>query len=372
MQNEKVNKWREIGGAAVVLLALYLALRSTGVLPSSFGVGQGTTAGAAFVLGLVAAVSTCMAVTGGLVLAAASRYSQTHPELSGAQKLRPHLYFNLGRLLGYAGLGALVGAIGSALTLSPAAAGAIAVAVSVLMVITGLNMLDVWPWLHRLQPRPPRWLAKRAYGAGGTSGPALFAAGAATFFLPCGFTQALQLYVLGLGSPAQGALLLGAFALGTVPGLLSVGALASFGSGRWQRYVATAAAVLVVAVGAATFRSGWAAAGWPSPFGAPRPPSQSVAAAERNGVQVVEMAVDGYEYQPAVFTVRAGTPVEWRIDGSRAAGCARVIVARAAGVQKLLEPRGVTVVRFTPTRPGIIPFSCSMGMTTPGAQFIVL
>ncbi|HLD09596.1 MAG TPA: hypothetical protein VJB68_06070, partial [Methylophilaceae bacterium] len=61
-----------------------------------------------------------------------------------------------------------------------------------------------------------------------------------------------------------------------------------------------------------------------------------------------------------------------RIDGSRAAGCARVIVARGIGVQQLLASNKPTTIRFTPTRAGIIPFSCSMGMTTPGAQFLVI
>jgi sulfite exporter TauE/SafE len=357
----------------VALLALYLILRATNVLPDSFGVGPGTGLGAAVVLGLIASVSTCAAVTGSLVLAAASRYRLAHPEMTGRQRFRPHVYFDLGRVVGYAGFGALVGLVGSAITLSPAAAGVFTLAVGALMVVTGLNMIGSWPWLQRLQPRPPKWLSAKVFRMRGSGAWGVFLGGSLTFFLPCGFTQAMQLYVLTQGSALRGALLLGAFALGTTPGLLALGAAASFGSGRWQRYASAAAAVMVLSLGVFNFRAGWAAAGWPVPsLSRPSPAGQPAEAVARDGVQVVEMKVVGYEYEPAVFTVRAGVPVEWRIDGSDAAGCARVIVARGAGVQELLQPSGVTVVRFTPTRPGIIPFSCSMGMTTPGAQFLVI
>lgn len=366
------RRWLEVGGAAVALLALYLILRAANILPDSVGVGPGTGVGAAIILGLIASVSTCAAVTGSLVLAAASRYRQAHPQLTGQQRFRPHIYFNLGRVVGYAGFGVLVGLVGSAITLSPAAAGIFTLVVGALMVVTGLNMIGSWPWLQRLQPRPPKWLAARVYRMRGSGAWGIFLGGSLTFFLPCGFTQAIQLYVLTLGSPTQGALLLGAFALGTAPGLLALGAAASFGAGRWERYASAAAAVLVLALGIFNFRAGWAAAGWPVPtLSRQSPARQAAEAVAKDGVQVVEMKVVDYDYEPAVFTVRAGVPVEWRIDGSEAAGCARVIVARAAGVQQLLKPNGVTVVRFTPTRPGIIPFSCSMGMTTPGAQFIV-
>jgi sulfite exporter TauE/SafE len=50
--------------------------------------------------------------------------------------------------------------------------------------------------------------------------------GAATFFLPCGFTQSMQVKALSTGSSAEGALTMFMFALGTLPVL----ALLSYGS----------------------------------------------------------------------------------------------------------------------------------------------
>ena len=55
--------------------------------------------------------------------------------------------------------------------------------------------------------------------------------GVATFFLPCGFTQSMQLYTLTTGSFLTGGLTMFAFALGTLPVL----ALISFSSFSIQK-----------------------------------------------------------------------------------------------------------------------------------------
>ncbi|MDD5438517.1 MAG: hypothetical protein PHC70_05265, partial [Patescibacteria group bacterium] len=50
----------------------------------------------------------------------------------------------------------------------------------------------------------------------------------------------------------------------------------------------------------------------------------------------------------------------WEIN-NQANGCARSLVASAIGINSVLKP-GANVFRFTPSRSGTIPFSCSMGM----------
>ncbi|MBP6911491.1 sulfite exporter TauE/SafE family protein [Patescibacteria group bacterium] len=44
--------------------------------------------------------------------------------------------------------------------------------------------------------------------------------GIGTFFLPCGFTQSMQVYTLSTGSFLAGGLTMLSFALGTLPMLL--------------------------------------------------------------------------------------------------------------------------------------------------------
>ena len=95
----------------------------------------------------------------------------------------------------------------------------------------GINLLDVFPWAKKLQPGMPKFLSRHALGVSKlnhTLTPMLV--GVATFFLPCGFTQSMQLYTLTTGSFAVGALTMLSFALGTLP-ILALLSFSSFSIG---------------------------------------------------------------------------------------------------------------------------------------------
>lgn len=354
----------EVGGAFLVVTALYLILKQFDLLPN-IGVSENMSYWIVFLIGLVAALSTCIAVTGGLLLALSNRHAQQHPEATGWERFRPHIRFNLGRLIGYTVLGAAVGGLGSVITISPGAMKVVTIIVSVVMVLLGLQLLRIFPSLTRFQIRMPKFFGHRIVSASEKeSGRGPFLLGAATFFLPCGFTQALQLYVLSTGDPWKGALTMGIFALGTLPALLSVGAITSSVKGKWQRYFMRFSGVLVVALGVWNLTSSW---GTLTGATAATTKGETIISGQR---QIVQMRVDGLDYAPNVFTVRAGVPVEWRVDASGAQGCAQVLVAKQLGVNQLLSRGGITSIAFTPPKPGVYQFSCSMGMAGPG-MFVV-
>mgnify|MGYP001561017483 CR=1 FL=1 len=197
--------YKEIGVVFFIIAAVYIILRQYRLVPE-IGVSDTMGLGFVFVIGLVAAVSTCIAVTGGLLVAVAAQYNETHPGLTGWQRMKPNLYFNTGRIASYTVLGGVVGAIGSALTLSPKVMGFVTIAASLVMIILGFQLLKLFPWMRHLQPRLPKFLAHRIHNASGNESKAApFFLGASTFFLPCGFTQALQLYVLSTGDWKVGA-----------------------------------------------------------------------------------------------------------------------------------------------------------------------
>ena len=135
----------EIGAVFVVLAAIALALQRFHLLPRGLSVSDQMSYGLVFVIGLVASVSSCLAVTGGLLVALAAKYNEANPDLTDRQRLTPHVYFNAGRLISYTLLGGAIGALGSALTLSPAASGALTLLASLIMVLLGLNMLGLFP-----------------------------------------------------------------------------------------------------------------------------------------------------------------------------------------------------------------------------------
>jgi len=248
------------------------------------------------------------------------------------------------------------------------------------MILLGLQMLRLLPAVTRLLPTMPKAfghfihdLAERDANGGA------FLLGAATFFLPCGFTQALQLYVLAKASFAVGALTMLAFSLGTLPALASLSAMSSFATGTFQRHFLKFAGAAVIVLGIANIQYGLVLSG--SDLDAAsvatneRPAGvepQTAVAEQMNGKQVVVMRIEGYNYIPSRFTVKEGVPVEWRIDASEAAGCGRILIAAGLGVRRLLPNTSTTMISFMPPHAGEFGFNCGMGMMTPGSKFTVV
>lgn len=221
-KNKHSARWHEFAIAlpiALAFVALFILLQKLGIvnLITASKVNYGT----AFVIGLIASVSTCMAVVGGLVLSMSANFAKE------GDKVKPQILFHVGRLISFLILGGVIGTIGSAFQLGVTGTFILGIIVGLVMLILGLNLLDVFPWIKKLQPTIPSSIGKRVHGLRGinhTITPLLV--GIATFFLPCGFTQSMQLYALTTGSFVTGALLMASFALGTLPVL----ALISFSS----------------------------------------------------------------------------------------------------------------------------------------------
>jgi uncharacterized protein len=162
--------------------------------------------------------------------------------------------------------------------------------------------------------------------------------------------------------------------LGTLPALVSLSALSSFATGRVQAAFLKIAGASVIVLGLLNIQFGFVQAGTGytpiTPFATAQADSTPASTPARQ-VQVVEMTISGFDYRPNRFTVKAGVPVEWRIDGRDAEGCGRILVARGINLVKFLASDKTEVITFTPQRPGEIAFNCSMGMMTPNSGFTV-
>ncbi len=380
----------EIGAAILIIVAILLLLGRLDLLPNQFGVSETMSYGLVFVIGLVASVSSCIAVTGGLLVAVAAKYNEASTALTPVQRIKPHIYFNAGRILSYTLLGGAIGALGSALTLSPEVNGVLTLVASAVMILLGLQMLRLLPAVTRFLPTMPKSFSHFIHDfAERDANGGAFVLGAATFFLPCGFTQALQLYVLAKGSFAMGALTMLAFSLGTLPALLSLSALSSLASGNVQRHFLKFAGAAVIVLGIANIQYGLVLTGSAMNVASVAPdapvtpsaeaPSAPTAAVQDQQVkqdmpdkQVVVMRIDGFSYIPNRFSVVQGVPVEWRIDASEAAACGRFLLAPGLGIRKLLSDRSTTMITFVPQQAGEFGFNCGMGMMTPGSKFTVV
>lgn len=218
----KENKWSDFKiaiPAALVFAVLFVVLQKMGLV-NMVSAGD-VTYGTAFVIGIVASLSTCMAVVGGLLLSMSATFAKE------GDKIKPQLMFHGGRIVSFFVLGGVVGAAGAVFTLSTSAMFTLSLVIGLVMLVLGINLLDVFPWAKKMQLSVPRSVANRAHGVSKlnhTLTPLLV--GVATFFLPCGFTQSMQLYTLTTGSFLEGGLTMLSFALGTLPVL----ALISFSS----------------------------------------------------------------------------------------------------------------------------------------------
>ncbi len=236
-------KWHEFTIAipiALGFIGFFILLQKLGLvnLVTTSEVSYGT----AFLIGMIASVSTCMAVVGGLVLSMSANYAKE------GDKVRPQLLFHVGRLVSFFVLGGVIGTLGSFLKLGITGTVVMSVVVAIILLILGINLLDIFPWTKKLQPTLPRFIGNHVQGLkriNHTLTPLLL--GLATFFLPCGFTQSMQIYALGTGSFMSGALIMSAFALGTLPvlALLSFSSLAIHTKARSSIFFKTAGLVVI-------------------------------------------------------------------------------------------------------------------------------
>jgi copper chaperone CopZ len=154
-----IDKGRAAGLLALVLV-IYLVLSMHGLTGSAspFPVAEeGMGYGMLFLIGLLTSVH-CIAMCGGINL------SQCIPgSLSGNVSAKPKkstviipsIYYNLGRVVSYTVVGAVVGALGAAITFSGSAKGIVQILAGVFMVIMGINMLGIFPSLHKFIPHLP-------------------------------------------------------------------------------------------------------------------------------------------------------------------------------------------------------------------------
>jgi len=359
--------------AVIIFMALYWVLSLTGLLESnSVALGSNMTWPIILMIGLTAGFSTCMALVGGLVLGLAANYAKANQGLSVKKKIVPHLVFNAGRIIGYAILGALLGILGNAIKLSTVFNGFLVIAVALFMIVLGLKLLKIFPKFERFNLALPKSVARilplklqdKTYSHYRTA-----LLGALTFFVPCGFTQAMQVYALSSGNGFTGALTMGLFAIGTAPGLLSLAGLVSLVKGKMSGIFFRLAGLAVIAFAIFNLTNGYnlvKAGGvdllsWINSGNDKG--GQSSNSSNENGIQVIRMTQASRGYSPNKFTVELGRSVKWIITSTNPRSCASALIVPKLNISKQLE-EGENIIEFTPTEVGPINFSCSMGMYT--------
>lgn len=242
--------WQAIP-VGLFLLVLFFWLQKSGIL--NFGLDGKTTPTTSFIIGLVASVSSCLAIVGGLVLSLSAKISQDN--VSDTKNI---VLFHVGRIVSFAALGGVLGMAGRAVGINFAFAAILGIIASLVMLFLGLNLMGIFEKSKITLPAGIfNFLRKIEHK---TLTPLII--GFSTFFLPCGFTQSMQVVAFSSGSFLSGMMIMLAFALGTLPvlSLLSFGSV-SFAQSKYAPLFFKSAGVLVVGLGIFALLSGLAGLG---------------------------------------------------------------------------------------------------------------
>jgi sulfite exporter TauE/SafE/copper chaperone CopZ len=248
--------WKAIP-IGLVFLALFFLLQKSGLL--NIGIGGKTTPATGFIIGLIASLSSCLAIVGGLILSLSAKIAQDD---NGSTK-KPFIIFHLGRLLGFALLGGVLGLIGKVIGINFMFSAILGLVASAVMILLGLNLVGVFKKSTFTLPSNIFSFFRKVEHA--TWAPLVIGVG--TFFLPCGFTQSMQVGALSSGSFMSGLMIMFSFALGTLPmlALLSFSSV-SFANSKHAPLFFKSAGVIVVGLGIFALLAGLAGLGIINPL----------------------------------------------------------------------------------------------------------
>jgi sulfite exporter TauE/SafE/copper chaperone CopZ len=334
-------------------------------------VGRHMSLGLIFALGLLTGFH-CVGMCGGFVLGYTAADAR-----AGRSSLLSHVAYGAGKTLSYATIGAAFGWLGAFIAFTPLLRGAAGVAAGAFLIVFGLNMLGLFAPLRRFRlglPAPLQAFVERE--AGGRHRP--FTIGLLNgLMIACGPLQAMYVMAAGTGSALEGAKMLAAFGLGTLPVLSAFGVLTGFISGALTHRLLRASGVIVVVLGAVMINRGLILTGSGYDLGSlaarlrksadlsrqQSVPLTQTAPAERARPtsQTIEMEANRLGYWPKRFVLSKGVPVKWVINGREITTCNNRIVVPSLNLEFELK-KGVQTIQFTPRETGIIPWSCWMGM----------
>ncbi len=210
----------------------------------------------AFITGLLGGVH-CFGMCGGIVGALTLNTPKKQSKLT---LFSINIGYNIGRLAGYTVAGALVGLLGSSiidLSGINQAQNVLALIASFFMIALGLYLAGIWSGIAKLeiigshlwkviQPITKHFMPvtnfKQAIPLGFLWG-----------WLPCGLVYTALIWTLSAGGAIEGALIMLAFGLGTLPNLLAMGVIAARLS-KWVRHpkIRLISGLLVVFIGLLT------------------------------------------------------------------------------------------------------------------------
>ncbi len=354
-------------GIAIVLVSAYLFIGKGN--ESFFNITANASLPLLFFVGFLTGFH-CIGMCGGFVLSYTGKCAS-----EGKSNLSSHFQYGAGKLASYTAIGALFGLLGSFIAFTVELRAAIALLAGAFLLVYGINMIGIIPQLRRVRIPTPQFITNFTRKQAEKQNAPLFIGLLNGLFIACGPLQAMYLLAAGSGSPVWGASALFAFGLGTLPPLLGFGAMASYLSNSFKRSLVKFSGVFVIILGLLMANNGLTLAGSNYSFSALQTSNlanltnATASITISNGYQIIRMNVTSGGWEPNKFVLQKGVPVKWIINGIELTSCNNRIIVRDYGLDFSIK-QGEQTIEFTPTKEGVVRWSCWMGMI-PGTFVVV-
>lgn len=369
---------------SVVIISLHPKIQTTGIAEDSDVMSQLVIA---FITGLTTGGLSCLAMQGGL-LASSLAYQieqdyvgqptstkQKQKEPVRTNTALPIFLFLVAKVIVYTLLGALLGWLGSYLSLSPSMRAILMIAIGFFMIGNALRMFNVHPIFRYFSIEPPKFITRyiRRTAKGTDTVTPLFL-GALTVFIPCGITQAIMATALGTSSAVIGAALMLAFTLGTSPVFFLVAYLATELGARLEKFFMRFVAVIVLILGFTTLDGGLNLIG--SPYSLQNL-TRNWRLSENTAIPIAEapqqstseeelvINVKNNGYFPSALKAPSGKDLKLSLVTNGTFSCALMFLIPALDFYQMLPPAGTVQVDIpAQEKDSTLYFTCSMGMYT--------
>lgn len=317
----------------------------------------------ALITGLTTGGLSCFAVQGGLLTSVLSEQEKKKTKYT---KEKTIIVFLIAKIVAYTILGALLGVLGSSLSISSKAQGILQILIGLYMIITAARLLDLHPIFKYFVIQPPKVafrLLRKSTQEKSFLSPIIL--GALTILIPCGVTQAMMLLAVGSASAFWGAGIMFFFTLGSLPIFLLIGLTAS--KLLKHKIFAILASIFILLIGISSINSGQVLRGsthtlqnyWSVLISSE---SNNKRANIQNGFQEVNILVTNNGYKSDINTLKVGIPVRLHLITKNVRSCSLAFTIPDLNLSKILPSTGTEVVEFTPNKLGRLVYSCSMGM----------
>lgn len=360
----------------VILVISYIILNDLGLLESinnfhinSENIGLGSIL-SFFTLGIIASLTSCALLIGGIIASLSRTWSLKSQNIS-------IIKFHVGRILSFFIFGTILGIIGTFFQMSMTALSVVTIAVSLLMLIVGFQILRV-PYFKFFKFSFLSFFLPKVLKTQRSEKLTPFLIGGMTFFVPCGFTLIAQSMAVITGNPITSGLLMLSFVLGTLPALLALSFTGYLLGKRSEISDAFSilASIAIILFALYSINSQLNILGLPSinnlvtdqrkdVFGLSLSSVSTIITTDKGQIQEATILAREFDYYPPLLKLKADIPTNLTIINEKVEGCARAMWLGSLYDKPIyLNEDGSQTVNFTPKK-GSYKISCTMGMVSP-------